>query len=135
MADNMIIPTEGYIAMHKFYIAVAKSCRIRLVEPEKSGQAAAFLRARLADAGVPRYFGLRPANAELAVACSAPPEVDATAGECHRGLRRLRFFPNCVCRSHHVHQDRADLLPSARFETAVGIHPAVDHPTIDGAQE
>ncbi|CDX14546.1 hypothetical protein MPLB_1460011 [Mesorhizobium sp. ORS 3324] len=34
----MIIPTATYIAMHKFYLAVAKSRRIRLVEPEKSGQ-------------------------------------------------------------------------------------------------
>lgn len=48
MADNMTLPIVTYIAMHKFFIAIAKSCRIRLVEPEKSGQAAAFLRARLA---------------------------------------------------------------------------------------
>ncbi|MET3524745.1 hypothetical protein [Mesorhizobium abyssinicae] len=48
MADNMTIPIATDIAMHKFFIASAKSCRIRLVEPEKSGQAAALLRARLA---------------------------------------------------------------------------------------
>lgn len=53
MADNMIISIATDIAMHKFYIASAKPCRIRLVEPEKSGQAATLLWARLAGAGAP----------------------------------------------------------------------------------
>lgn len=39
----MIIPKATDIATHKFYIASAKSCRIRLVEPGNSGEAAAAL--------------------------------------------------------------------------------------------
>ncbi|BCH34873.1 hypothetical protein MesoLjLc_68030 [Mesorhizobium sp. L-8-10] len=73
MADTMIIPIAADIATHKFYLASAKSCRARFVDPEKWGQAAAFLRGRLAGAVASGSFGLRPrpmvlANAERAAA-------------------------------------------------------------------